>query len=439
MSATSNSVGKPGNPLLRLKAYYQLDGPQTLTLGFLAGNYFLCLLGYEIVRASSNSLFIHHLGATSLPAVWAVSTVAVTLTVFLYNSLVRHLIFINLLLASTVFFLLDLIVFYGFLVSRPDAFTVLAFYVWKDIHVVVLVEQVWSLANTLFRTTKAKGVYGLISAGGCLGALTGNLLTGTLTSAFGTVGLLAASLAALAAMVGLQLAYRRRLHLFDVTEVQARAYTDSCSPADGLKLVWNSNYLRLLAMMLVLSQLVTVLLDLWFNLELERQVTGLDERTRVIGLVFAVINALAIVGQLGLGPWLLRRFDVLPCLFAYPLGIVLGLVGLLLVPGFAAIIALKVFNKSMDYSLYRASKELLYIPLSYEVKYKAKATIDMFLYRLVKGIASGLMQLLVWASAATLGPLIILLAILCAAWSFVLVRLHAGYRRLEPRVRGGIE
>ena len=77
MSATSNSVGKPGNPLLRLKAYYQLDGPQTLALGFLAGNYFLCLLGYEIVRASSNSLFIHHLGATSLPAVWAVSTVAV--------------------------------------------------------------------------------------------------------------------------------------------------------------------------------------------------------------------------------------------------------------------------------------------------------------------------------------------------------------------------
>ena len=42
----------------------------------------------------------------------------------------------------------------------------------------------------------------------------------------------------------------------------------------------------------------------------------------------------------------------------------------------------------MDYSIFRGAKELLYIPLSYDAKYRAKELIDVFAYRFGKGAAS---------------------------------------------------
>ena len=44
--------------------------------------------------------------------------------------------------------------------------------------------------------------------------------------------------------------------------------------------------------------------------------------------------------------------------------------------------------KCIDYSLFRAAKELLYIPLSYDAKYRTKGIIDVFAYRFGKGAAS---------------------------------------------------
>ena len=59
---------------------------------------------------------------------------------------------------------------------------------------------------------------------------------------------------------------------------------------------------------------------------------------------------------------------------------------------FATVLVLKISAKSLDYSLFRVAKELLYIPLDYEHKYKAKAFIDMFLYRFAKAPASLLLK-----------------------------------------------
>jgi AAA family ATP:ADP antiporter len=53
----------------------------------------------------------------------------------------------------------------------------------------------------------------------------------------------------------------------------------------------------------------------------------------------------------------------------------------------AAAAALMMF-KVLDYSLFRAAKELVYVPLSFDARYRAKELIDAFGYRLAKGGAS---------------------------------------------------
>ena len=48
----------------------------------------------------------------------------------------------------------------------------------------------------------------------------------------------------------------------------------------------------------------------------------------------------------------------------------------------------KVASKALDYSVFRAGKEILYIPLSYDEKTRGKAIVDMLTYRVAKGGAS---------------------------------------------------
>jgi len=42
-------------------------------------------------------------------------------------------------------------------------------------------------------------------------------------------------------------------------------------------------------------------------------------------------------------------------------------------------------SKPIDYSLFRAAKKILYIPFSFDVRYRAKEVIDVFGYRFGKG------------------------------------------------------
>ena len=50
--------------------------------------------------------------------------------------------------------------------------------------------------------------------------------------------------------------------------------------------------------------------------------------------------------------------------------------------------------KAFDYSIFRAAKELLYVPLGFDERYRAKEVIDVFGYRTGKGGSSVMIVLL---------------------------------------------
>jgi ATP/ADP translocase len=56
---------------------------------------------------------------------------------------------------------------------------------------------------------------------------------------------------------------------------------------------------------------------------------------------------------------------------------------------------LKISSKCFDYSIFRASKEMLYIPLSQLEKTQGKALIDILVYRIAKSSAALLMIFLI--------------------------------------------
>ena len=51
---------------------------------------------------------------------------------------------------------------------------------------------------------------------------------------------------------------------------------------------------------------------------------------------------------------------------------------------------LKIVDNGADYSIHSTAQQALYLPTSREVKYKAKATIDTFFYRMSDVVQAGL-------------------------------------------------
>jgi ATP/ADP translocase len=82
----------------------------------------------------------------------------------------------------------------------------------------------------------------------------------------------------------------------------------------------------------------------------------------------------------------------------------------------------------IDYSVFRGAKELLYIPLSFDCRYRAKELIDVFGYRFGKGGMSMLIVLLQRAKVPLVEPTMGLVAASAAAvWAVLTIPLGKGY------------
>jgi AAA family ATP:ADP antiporter len=103
--------------------------------------------------------------------------------------------------------------------------------------------------------------------------------------------------------------------------------------------------------------------------------------------------------------------------------LILGASGLfLLMPILFIGSSLNTVDNGLNYSINQSARESLYTPLSRDEKYKAKAFIDMFLYRLAKVVAIGVALLLgacVGEEFTAVRLLSFLTIALAVAWVFI--------------------
>src|SRR3972149_605801 len=87
---------------------------------------------------------------------------------------------------------------------------------------------------------------------------------------------------------------------------------------------------------------------------------------------------------------LLRRFGLGAALFVVPVGLLLGSTGVLIWGAVTiwAAIALRSGINVLQYSIDKPSVELLYLPLSPEIKNQVKSFIDTVIWRLGDGLAA---------------------------------------------------
>jgi ATP/ADP translocase len=356
---------------------------------FLAGSSAMFLFcGYEFVRSSVESIFLSHFSAESKPYALSCVPVMMGILIYLYGRLLSAVgsaraMAGSMLVSAAVFSL----AFFG--LRTGNKWLVFFLYVFKESYVVIISEQYWSFINSTLKDEEGRVFNGPVAGLGALGSLCGGFLLSRYVVALHSEAFILLSAAAfLPALALFWLAYKRG--------GEPVPPPDEAHGKKGhlhLSILKENRTVLYIALIIFTAQAVSTLLDLRFTQLVREALPVKDLRSAFLGNFWMKVNIFSFSMQFLLTPLLLRYVRVRWIQAGIPLIHVCTCLFLLAFPGIFAASAAFLLFKGIDYSIFRASKETLYIPFSYDTRYRAKQVADAFSYRFSKGVTSVVLSL----------------------------------------------
>lgn len=342
---------------------------------------------YAVIRPVSNAVFLTAYGTVSFPYAWMLTIPFNFFVVALYNKYLPKVGCWRMFLNIAVIIAVSNLFCFFFLTQLP--WLPFLFYIWKEIYILLMFQQLWSVIHSVVSLSKAKYLYGILFGVGGLGAIAGSMLPSFLAVKVGSEALLLATLPLYGFLtLFFFCALKKTEEGIEMRLSDKKQRTSLQAFWHGMQLIGKSRYLTFILLIVVLMQVCSSLIDYQFNSLLETTIPTKDLRTQFTGRIFAIVHSLTVVLQF-FGSFLLiqllgvkRSHFLIPCLLCLN-SIVFDLFPLFAVASFAYISI-----KSCDFSLFGIVKEMLYIPLHPDEKFRAKAVIDVFAYRSSKALAS---------------------------------------------------
>ena len=404
----------------------------------IAASFLLC--GYEFIRSTANTVFKNAYGKEGLPYIMAIMPLGVLAMLYGYGWLLSRLGPRKTLLATSLLSSAAIGTCYVFIRYRPVC---AALYIVREAYVVLLIEQYWSFLNSRLGTAAAKKLNGPVCGVASIGAAFGAEMVSRFSVELGPAPMLVfGALAILPAALCSDLAYahsasrtilgssaRREDNNADGEVVQRKAgFIGNL----GLQLFKTHRILILLLGVVLCTQILSTMLELTFQGKLQDAIPDPSSQNAWSGHFFSTLNLAAALSQFIATPLLLRFVSFRIVHIAMPLCNIAACAYLASRPSLQSAAAAYMCFKLLDYSLFRASKEILYIPLPYDARYRAKEVIDVWGYRFGKGASSSIISFLK-AGGAVLTELSYSVAGIGAAlvWLLLIVPISRHYKRNE--------
>lgn len=345
---------------------------------------------YAITRPASNALFLTQFSYKLFPWVW-LATVPLNLgVIWLYNHFLPKLgpLWMLAIVASASM---------GINLAAGCLYTVFPWFMffqfaWKDIYVLLMLKQLWSMIHSSIPSTRAKYLYGSIYGMGTIGAIAGSTVPGYLASYFGSEHILFLTVP----MYGMLLFFYSMA--FKRSSLNAETFKEDLTPdprpKEAFSLIRRTPILLAILSLVIFMQASVALMEYQFNIHLELNILEKDLRTAYYGKVMGLVNMLSLGLQFLGGLFIIRFLGIRRGHFLVPFLLGSSAVLSLSIPTFAIISFSFVFLKGLEFSIFGVMREMLYSPLPLDAKYRAKAVIDVFAYRSSKAfVAVGLIAL----------------------------------------------
>lgn len=416
---------------------------------YMFSSFFLIITAYWILKPLKKAMFIgyHKLHALSflgqtIDAAQAellikeLNVVVAFFAMLAYTLLARRYKREHYTFIISSFFVICLAIFYP-LVNNAGAVIVWAFYLFGDLFITSMLLVFFSFLNDSFDSKTSKLTYGLIGTGGVLGGFFGSAVIANqpaLTEPSSSV------LLALVLVIGVMLIEHLAAHIIE-RRPALEFHSTSTAPLpeggiathaiEGMRLTLRSPYLRWVAGIVLFYEITSIVVDYQFTSSVIHWVAPENYKT-YFASVYAFTNFSALLVQIFLTSWVIKRWGIGIALCFLPIAVLIGSLGYLIFPILIFGSLLNTFDYAFAYSIQQTAKELLYVPISRREKYEAKAFIDTFWLRFGKGASVLFVYVIsLMFSGDSVRWISLLLIVLMLAW--IALGLMAGryHKRLE--------
>lgn len=350
--------------------------------------FFALLCSYYIIRPLRDEMGIAG-GIDQLHWLFTGTFIVMLLAIPVFGWLTKRFRRSQFLPAIYLFFIINLVLF--FLLFQSSAAPVLAaraFFIWTSVYNLFVVSVFWSFMADVYSDDQAKRLFGVIAAGGTTGAIVGPIVASSFVLWFGTSILLLISAALLATTL---VCIRKISRWSSLNQALSREkQQDQESTRDtvlggsiwgGLKRVLSSYYLMGIAVLMLLFTTLSTFLYFQQAQIISDSFSDPSHRTAVFAGMDLAVNGLTLVLQLLVTGRLIRRIGLPWSLALVPVLLCVGFLALSLMPVLGVIVVVQVLRRAGNYAITRPGREMLYVVLDRESKYKAKNVNDTVMYR----------------------------------------------------------
>ncbi len=396
--------------------------------------FFFVLCGYYTIRPLRDALAVGG-GVDTMQYLFSATFVCMLAIVPLYGWLASRTPRRTFLPLVYVFFILNLIAIHFAFRLAPDATWLgRAFFVWVSVFNLFVVSVFWSFMADIFDPGQARRLFGIIAAGGSLGAVVGPLLVRQWVETIQTqglpllsAGLLCGALACLMALVRLT-RDRPRVDRRDDPSLPMGG-----SVLAGAKLMFQHPFLAAVGGFMVLGTFSGVVLYFQQAEVISEHFSDPARVTRVFAELDLASNALTIVIQVILTARLVGWLGMGTTLALLPLVAAAGFLVISFLPVLGFIVVIQVLRRAILFGITNPAAGMLYTVVGPQSKYKFKNFVDTVIYR--GGDSSG-----AWAftglMAAGAGIAGVALVGMAAAVVWIVLSLWIGRRFVQMRREG---
>ncbi len=373
-----------------LRPIVQLREGETTTALLMFLYSFLAMTSYNIVKPITRSEFISKLGADDLP--WVTFAMGITIGVIMQGyTRVISVVPRRWMIPATQVGIVALLFLFWFLISFVGGdWVAVAFYVVGLILAILLISQFWTLANDVYDPRQAKRIFGFIGGGASLGGAMGAGLTAYLVERVGAGGMILMSSIVMFACLGIVVVIVRREQAAGTSDASKTGEEEGVSGGEALRLLRSSRHLQIISLVIAFGAMASNIVDQQVNMA-AAEALGEQNSDAIAAFLGQLIVYLSLIGffiQVVLTSRIHRLLGIGFALLVLPVSMGGAAALILFNRALWAPSVGRIMDTSLRYTIDKTSREVLFLPLPVDLKYRAKPFIDVTMDRLAKGLGA---------------------------------------------------
>jgi len=396
--------------------------PREVRLLFLMGLLAGILVGtYTIAKVLRDALFIGEFGALSLPYAYIAVALTTAAYVFLESRMAQRFPRFG-ARRFTQYTAIACSLAAAVALPRARHLTSGLFYLWTSSQAMMLLPHFWALALDVWNSRRARRLFPLLGGCGLIGGLAGGALAAGSAKVLPQTGLIWLLPVLLLVVRVLTAAVEgRQAH---------RPETSPAAPADSSwAIIRRSRYIKVLALALVLSVIISTLVDFQFKIFVQKMYPQPHDLTRFLGTFQAALNAVSLLLQFGATGWLLQRLGLGPSTGLQPGTVLVFGTWAAITTGGWAVVAMRWLQGVASLTLGKSSTEIYYAAIRPHERRRIKPALDTLIERWSDALVGAVLLVALRLLDVKVGVIVGATAAVAAIWLVVLYRLDRAYGR----------